>query len=112
MTKTLMKDIEGIVNKYKHLKEKYYILVHAKPYPDAPNKIKIKFLAMHQKPKMLLSCVLFGVNNETGTLTIEWALPGSWPVWSVGGTNEPVPEVIGSINKLKNEYSLDYLIPY
>jgi hypothetical protein len=61
---------------------------------------------------MLLSCVLFGVNNETGTLTIEWALPGSWPVWSVGGTNEPVPEVIGSINKLKNEYSLDYLIPY
>jgi hypothetical protein len=56
--------------------------------------------------------MLFGVDNKEGKLTLEWSLPGSWPVWSVGGTNEPMPEVVGSIKKLSQKYSLDSLIPY
>ena len=44
MTKTLMKDIEGIINELKHLDYKYYILVHAKPHHLDKQKIKIKIV--------------------------------------------------------------------
>lgn len=114
ITKTLMtKDIEGIINELKHLDFKYYILVHAKPYPDHSGRIKIKIVkGIPTKPHMMLSCMLFGVDNKEGKLTLEWALPGSWPVWSVGGTNEPVPEVISSINELGKLHNLDKLLAY
>ena len=109
MTKRLMKDIEDAVNKYKNKTEKYYILAHAKPWPNNPHIIKIKLMAMDVKPHMMLSCLLFGVDNQSGTLTLEWALPGDWPTWSVGGTSEPVPEVIASVTKAGVRYHYDDL---
>lgn len=112
MGKRLMQDLEDIVNKFKNKTEKYYVLFHAKPWPNNPNIIKIKPLAMHRKPPMMLSCLLFGVDNSTGILTLEWSLGGSWPVWSVEGANEPVPETIASINKLAENYDLDWLVPF
>lgn len=100
MTKTLMtKDIQSIIDKCSKRREKYYILVHGKPYPDNSGRIKIKLIVLPGKPSMMLSCMLFGVDNQSGKLTLEWALPGDWPTWSVEGSNEPVPEVIASINK-------------
>jgi hypothetical protein len=112
MAKTLMqKDLESIINKYKDRKGKYYVLFHAKPWPNNPNVIKIKPLAMDFKPRMMLSCMLFGVDNETGTLTLEWALPGDWPTWAVGGKNEPVPETIASIEQSKIRYYYDDFLP-
>lgn len=111
MTKTLMsKDLEGIISKYKDKKEKYYVLFHAKPYPNKPNVIRIKPIAMSFKPRMMLSCMLFGIDNSTGELTLEWALPGDWPTWAVGGTNEPVPEVIASIEQSGIKYHYDDFI--
>lgn len=112
MGKRLMLDIEEVVNKYKDKREKYYVLVHGKPYPNRPNHIKIKIIPMGVKPSMMLSCMLFGVDNQSGKLTLEWALPGSWPVWSVGGTNEPVPEVIASLDELSKNHNFDLLLPY
>src|SRR6266480_6749262 len=109
MTKRLMKDLENVIDKYKNLKEKYYVLVHAKPWPKYPNVIKIKLMPMNVKPKMMLSCLLFGVDNALGKLTLEWALPGDWPTWSVGGTNEPVPEVIASVTASGVQYQYDEL---
>lgn len=112
MTKTLMSThLESIINKYKDMKEKYYVLFHAKPYPNIPNVIRIKPMAMSFRPRMMLSCVLFGVDNETGKLTLEWALPGDWPTWSVGGTNEPVPETIASIEASGIKYHYDDYLP-
>lgn len=112
MATTLMKrDLEGAINKYKDKRGKYYILFHAKPWPNKPNVIRIKPIAMAFKPRMMLSCLLFGVDNSTGTLTLEWALPGDWPTWSVGGTNEPVPEVIASVNAAGVRYHYDDLLP-
>ena len=111
MTKRLMKDVEDMVNKYKHKTEKYYILVHAKPFPHSPNLIKIKMIPMNVKPSMMLSCLLFGVDNQRGVLTLEWSLPGDWPTWSVGGTSEPVPEVIASVNQSGVKYHYDDLLP-
>ncbi len=113
MTRTLLtKDIEKIISENKHRTEKYYVLVHAKPFPNQPNVIKIKILPMNVKPSMMLSCLLFGIDNLSGKLTLEWALPGNWPVWSVGGTNEPVPETIGSINELGLKYNIDSILAY
>lgn len=101
MARKLMKHIEGVINNEKTQKlDKYYILVHAKPFPNHPNIIKQKLVVMQRKPSMMLSCMLFGVDNKEGKLTLEWALPGDWPVWSVGGSNEPVPEVIASYDRL------------
>lgn len=111
MTKRLMQDIEEVVNKYKNKDEKYFILVHAKPWPQRPNIIKIKLIPMNVKPRMMLSCLLFGVDNKSGKLTLEWALPGDWPTWSVGGTNEPVPEVIASVTASGVRYMYDDLLP-
>jgi hypothetical protein len=111
MAKRLMQDIEDVVNKYKNRDDKYYILVHAKPFPHSPNLIKIKLVPLNVKPRMLLSCMLFGVDNRSGKLTLEWALPGDWPTWSVGGTNEPVPEVIASVNAAGVRYHYDDLLP-
>ena len=112
MTKTLMKDLEKCINDYQSKTEKYYIIVHAKPHPKAPNVIKIKIMPMNMKPPMMLSCMLFGVDNASGKLTLEWSLPGSWPVWSVGGSNEPIPETIASINALGKLENLDSILAY
>lgn len=111
MTKTLMKDLEKVIDEQKNRDEKYYILVHGKPWPNNPNMIKIKIIPMNVKPRMMLSCLLFGVDNKAGKLTLEWALPGDWPTWSVGGTNEPVPEVIASVTKSGIRYHYDDLLP-
>jgi hypothetical protein len=111
MTKRLMQDIEEVVNKHKERRDKYYILVHAKPWPQHPNIIKIKLILLNEKPQMLLSCLLFGVENSEGKLTLEWALPGDWPTWSVGGTNEPVPETIASVTQAGVRYYYDDLLP-
>ncbi len=111
MTKTLMRDLEKIIDKFKDKKGKYYVLFHAKPYPQNKNYIKIKPLAMYTKPPMMLSCLLFGVDNDSGKLTIEWSLPGDWPTWAVGGTNEPVPEVIASVKESKIQYHYDNFLP-
>lgn len=110
MTKTLMKDLESVINKHKD-KDKFYVLVHGKPWPNNPNMIKIKIIPMNVKPSMMLSCMLFGVDNRSGKLTLEWSLPGDWPTWSVGGTNEPVPEVIASITQAGVRYHYDDLLP-
>lgn len=112
MTKTLMKDLEKCINQYKDKNEKYYILVHAKPWPNNPNIIKIKLIPTNARPNMLLSCMLFGVDNKEGKLTLEWCLPGNWPVWSVGGTVEPIPETIASIDKLGVHFNIDSLLAY
>lgn len=111
MTKRLMVDIEEVINKYKGRTEKYYVLVHAKPFPTNPNIIKIKLIPMNVKPSMMLSCLLFGIDNSEGKLTLEWSLPGDWPTWSVGGTNEPVPEVIASVTQAGVRYYYDDLLP-
>lgn len=112
MTRRLMRDVEDVVNKYKNRQEPYYIVVHAKPWPDNPNVIKIKLIPTNMKPPMMLSCMLFGVDNQSGKLTLEWSLPGSWPVWSVEGTVEPIPEVIGSLNELGKTFDIDKIIAY
>lgn len=109
MGRKLMGYIEEAINKYSNLDGKYYILVHAKPFPSCPNMIKQKLIAMRAKPSMMLSCMLFGVDNDTGTLTLEWALPGDWPVWSVGGTNEPVPETLASFERLNKKVKLNQM---
>lgn len=111
MTKTLMRDLETIINKFKDKEEKYYVLFHAKPWPDNPKIIKIKPIATHKKPPMMLSCLLFGVDNKSGVLTLEWALPGDWPTWAVGGTNEPVPETIASVTASGINYHYENFIP-
>jgi hypothetical protein len=111
MTKTLMRDLEKWINQNKNKKGKYYILVHAKPWPKNPNIIKIKPIAFDKKPPMMLSCLLFGIDNDTGTLTLEWALPGDWPTWAVGGTQEPVPETIASINASGIKYHYENFLP-
>lgn len=111
MTKTLMSDLEKIIDKFKGKKNKYYVLFHAKPDMRNQKIIRIKPLAMDFKPRMMLSCLCFGVDNETGILTLEWALPGDWPTWSVGGTNEPVPETIASIEKSGIKYHYEGFLP-
>jgi len=111
MTKKLMQDMESIIEKYKDRKEKYYVLFHAKPWPNKPNVIRIKPIAMAFKPRMMLSCLLFSVDNQEGKLMLEWALPGDWPTWSVGGTNEPVPETVASIEASGIKYHYENFLP-
>ena len=111
MTKRLMKDLEQVIDKYSDREGQYYILVHAKPVERLGGAIIIKIVPMNVKPPMMLSCLLFSVDNESGKLTLEWALPGDWPTWSVQGTNEPVPETIASINESGITYYYDSLLP-
>lgn len=114
MTKKLMEDIEKIrnVDLCKKQNEKYYIMFHAKPYPNQVNLIKIKpFVIFKTKPSMMLSCILFGVDNQKGQLTLEWSLPGDWPTWAVGGTNEPIPETIASIKESGIHYYYEDFLP-
>jgi hypothetical protein len=129
LTRTLMSEhIPAAIEKCKHMQEKYYILVHSKPCPEQmdsvnisvrgvmipPGKKKIKqsiIAGIPIKPHMMLSTILFGVDNQKGILTIEWALPGDWPTWSVGGTNEPIPETIASIEESGIKYYYDDFLP-
>ena len=103
MTRNLMKRIEGIISDVK--RDKYYILVHAKPYPKSPGVIKQKLIILDRKPSMMLSCMLFEVDNKKGLLKLLWALPGDWCVLSVD-QSEPVPETIASYDKLDEKVRL------
>lgn len=112
MATRLMKDLEDIIDKNKHRDEVYWIMFHAKPWPNDPHVIKIKPLGFTKKPPMMLACLLFEINNKEGKLLLNWALPGNWPTWAVGGKNEPVPEVVGSINELGLHYDIDKILAY
>jgi len=112
MGKRLMADLEDIINKYKDKSEKYYVLFHGKPWPNFPNVIKIKPIATNREPPMMLSCMCFEVDNTEGKLVLLWALPGSWPVYSLGGTVKPVPETMASIDKLADKANVDWLLPF
>lgn len=109
MTKRLMQYLEEIIDKNKAWEDKYYILVHAKPFPNQPKLINQKILIMKQKPCMMLACMLFGVDNKRGVLTLEWALPGDWPTYAVG-QGEPVPETIASIQGSGIRYHYDGVV--
>jgi hypothetical protein len=113
MCKRLMEYIEETINltlkKFPDSK-KFWILVHAKPYPGQTLKIKQKIMVMFQKPSMMLSCMLFEYNNEKGVLRLMWSLPGDWPTWSVGGTNEPIPEVVASLKELSLKYDVSKIL--
>lgn len=129
LTRTLMSEhIPDAIEKCKHIKGKYYILVHAKPFPEHMDNVglRVKGVMVPQekrkikqqiicgipaKPNMMLSCILFGVDNDKGVLTLEWALPGDWPTWAVGGTNEPIPETIASINQSGIKYHYENFLP-
>jgi len=111
MTKQLMADLEKVINQYKDKREPYWVLIHAKPWPKNPQIIKIKLVPTSIKPPMMLSCMCFEVNNVEGKLLMNWVLPGDWPTWSVGGTNEPIPETIASINASGITYHYDSLLP-
>lgn len=112
MAKGLMKHLEKLIDGQKNRKEKYYVLVHAKPFPKQKNIINQKLIIMEKKPPMMLSCMLFGVDNREGKLTLEWALPGDWPTWAVEGTNEPVPETIASIRESGIKFQYDEPLPF
>lgn len=104
MAKGLMRHLESVINDPKTRKlDKYYVLVHAKPFPNFPTMIKQKLIILSKKPSMMLSCMLFEVDNVEGKLLLHWCLPGDWPVfpsWSLGSDGEPVPEVVASYDRL------------
>lgn len=104
MTKGLMGHVEKAINGCNW--EKFYILVHAKPFPHLPTMIKQKILLMRMKPSMMLSCMLFSVDKKEGKLMLEWALPGDWPTWAAEGRNEPVPEVIASYDRMDKRLTM------
>jgi|SRR5271170_159378 len=101
MTRGLMKRIEKIINSHQDFADKYYIWVHAKPDRKDRTIIREKIMITKVKPKMMLSTMLFGVDNREGKLTLEWALAGDWPTMDTGSVGEPVPEVIESFNELQ-----------
>ena len=104
MAQDVMKRIEKIINDVD--RDEFYILVHGKPFPNNPKVIKMKFLIMSQRPSMMLSCMLFKVDNKNGKLFLEWSLPGDWPTWSVSGTSEPIPETIASYDRLDKKLKI------
>lgn len=104
MAQGVMKRLEKIIGETKC--DKYYVLVHGKPFPNYPTRIKMRYLIMDQRPSMMLSCMLFGVDNKEGKLTLEWALPGDWPTWAVEGANEPSPEIVASYDRLEKKLNI------
>lgn len=100
MARGLMKYLEQVIDKNQKLADKYWVLVHAKPFPGNRQIIKQKFIIFTDEPPMMLSCMLFEVDNKEGKLTLCWSLPGDWPTWHREG-EKPVPEVIGSFDKLE-----------
>jgi len=103
MTRSLMRKVEKIVNDHQDYADKYYIWVHAKPDRKNHCVIRERIMITKVKPKMMLSTMLFGVDNREGKLTLEWALPGDWPTMDTGLMGEPVPEVIASFNELQEK---------
>ena len=104
MTRGVMTRLEKIINEVD--RDEFYVLVHAKPFPNNPKIIKMKYLIMSQRPSMMLSCMLFHIDNKKGKLFLEWSLPGDWPTWSVEGTNEPVPETVASYDRLDKKLKI------
>lgn len=104
MTKGLMNYLEKIINEKKNWQDKYWVLVHAKPFPKNPNIIKQKFVIMDIEPPMMLACMAFEVDNKSGKLTLLWALPLDCPTHD-RPLDKPVPEVIASYDQLSKRLS-------
>ena len=103
MTRGLMQKIEKIINEHQDYADKYYIWVHAKPGRKYHKVIRQRLIVTKVKPRMMLSTLLFGVDNREGKLTLEWALPGDWQTMDTGCVGEPVPEVIASFKELQEK---------
>ncbi len=104
MTRDLMKRLEKIINETNL--DKFFVLVHGKPFPNHPKIIKMKYLIMNQKPSMMLSCMLFRIDKKKGKLILEWILPGDWPTWAMEGKNEPIAETIASYDRLEKRLKI------
>lgn len=108
MTKDLMqKTLEKIMRDYKHLKGKYYVLFHAKKYPNSETMIYIKPIVLTQMPPAMLGTLVFGVDNSTGVLTIERVLPLDRPIDEINAPSTPVKEVVDSVKDSNIIYHYD-----
>ena len=105
MTRGLMKRIESAINDTNL--DKFWILVHAKPFSGNLKIIKQKIILIDREPPMLLACLCFEVDKKAGVLKLLWALPGDWPTYTLSGTVKPIPEVIASYDKLERKINYD-----
>lgn len=104
MAKKLMEYLEKIICEKQKWRDKYWVLVHAKPFPNHPHLIKQKFVIMDEEPPMMLACMAFEVDNKEGKLSLLWSLPLDCPTWKRDGS-KPIPEVIASYDKLTKRLS-------
>ena len=106
MAKQLMGYLEKIIDEKQAWRDKYWVLVHAKPFPNQPKIIKQKFIIMEEEPPMMLACMAFEVDNKEGKLTLLWTLPLDCPT-EMREEGKQIPEVVGSYDKLNKRLSYD-----
>jgi hypothetical protein len=105
LTKSLLSKLFKVIDSNPNFADVYYIMVHAKPEGSGSPVIRQKIVVMHNKPSMMLSTLLFKVDLKRGELTLEWALPGDWPTYTLDtSVGEPVPEVIASIKAVGDQH--------
>ena len=77
------KTLLNIIDKHQHLREDYYILVHAKKHPILEGVINEKFIILSRwkanvvltKQGKMLGTMMYGVNNKEGSIERLYILP-------------------------------------
>lgn len=79
MSQILQKHVEEAVNKNKHRREPYYILVTASWFKNG-EELRMQVCPRDTRPPKMLNTMCWRMNNITGELKQLWVLPPDAPI--------------------------------
>jgi hypothetical protein len=95
ITDNFQKAFEACVNKNKHRREPYYILVTADWYANN-TQMRIVVSPRSKRPPMMLNTMCWRVDNKTGDIKELWVLPKDAPIepgFEPAGVDESIIKV-------------------
>lgn len=75
MQKTVLHEIDDIIQKHGDYAPKYYILYMLQRDRMMPNVIRQRFIVRKTRPSPDYDCSLFSYDNKTSELAFHWSIP-------------------------------------
>ena len=74
LSKDFLVSLERVINDNSHKREKYYIFVYTR-WEDGGGTLHTRFVVMDEKPPAYMSTMCISVDNRSGRVDFEHALP-------------------------------------
>ncbi|KKN33428.1 hypothetical protein LCGC14_0803950 [marine sediment metagenome] len=75
MQKSVLKELDDIIEKHQSYEKKYYIVYMLQRERTIPNAIRQRFIIRKTRPRPDYDCSLFSYDNQTCQLAFHWSIP-------------------------------------